>query len=144
MPQQYRQSLTQKQKRDLVNVLQIGHDFMIRPTTQQAGSRLGTISASIGIPMILSALTGKGAPRMGRSSDGSAPRMGRYESSGGSAPRMGRHRRPTTTGGRTKKKNGKGLLLGRNSPFRKVPIVGAILYRDQRMSNHDLIRWAQY
>ena len=29
--------------------------------------------------------------------------------------------------GSTKAKKGKGLLLGKNSPFNKIPIIGAIL-----------------
>ena len=54
----YQQSLTEKQKRDLLNALQTGNDFTIRPTAQKVGSGLGTILGSIGIPMILNALTG--------------------------------------------------------------------------------------
>ena len=35
----------------------------------------------------------------------------------------------TTTGSKTTKaKKGKGLLLGRDSPLNKIPLIGAILY----------------
>ena len=33
----------------------------------------------------------------------------------------------TTRAKTTKAKKGKGLLLGRNSPFNKIPLIGAIL-----------------
>ena len=57
------------------------------------GGALGTILASIGIPMLLNAITGKGAPRIGR-----------YRSlKGRRAPRMGRYR-PTLSIGRGKKR----------------------------------------
>ena len=94
------------------------------------GSGQGTILASIGTPMLLSALTGKGMK------GGAAPRMGKYRpSTGGSAARMGRYRPPpfmdnwpsTARGGTRKKKKGKVLLLGKNSPFKNVPIIGATL-----------------
>ena len=36
-------------------------------------------------------------------------------------------RAKTTRAKTTKAKKGKGLLLGRNNPFNKIPIIGAIL-----------------
>ena len=56
----YLQSLTEKPKKDLLNALRTGSDFTIPPTAQQVGSGLGTILASISIPILLNALTGKG------------------------------------------------------------------------------------
>ena len=50
--------LTAKQKTDLTNSLQNGSGLQITPT--QSGGFLGILLASIGIPMVLKALTGRG------------------------------------------------------------------------------------
>ena len=52
--------LTEKQKRDILNALQSGSGVVIKPTIKQSGGFLGTLLASIGIPMVLKALTGSG------------------------------------------------------------------------------------
>ena len=52
--------LTAKQKRDILNALQSGSGVVIKPTIKQSGGFLGTLLASIGIPMVLKALTGSG------------------------------------------------------------------------------------
>jgi len=52
--------LTKKQKEDIVNALQAGGQVVIKPTPKQSGGFLGTLLASIGIPMIMKALTGSG------------------------------------------------------------------------------------
>ena len=78
---------------------------------------IGTILASIGIPLVIDAVK--------KLTGGSAVRMG---SKGRGAPRIGRP--PPFIGsweGRGKKKKGQGLLLGKNSPFKNIPLVGAIL-----------------
>ena len=86
-----RQALTQTQKRGFLHAIQTGYDFPIGMTKRQEGSGLGTILASIGIPVILTALTGQGTC-------GSAPRMGLYRPP---PPNMGHW---PMTGGRTKKR----------------------------------------
>ena len=50
--------LSAKQKKDILEALQSGSGVVIKPTKTQSGGFLGTLLASIGIPMILSALTG--------------------------------------------------------------------------------------
>ena len=72
--------LSTKQKNDILNALQSGSGVVIKPTKTQSGGFLGTLLASIGIPMVLKALTGKGAPKMGAPPKGGrgAPRMGAY------------------------------------------------------------------
>ena len=94
-----------------MNALQSGSGVHIKPTKTQSGGFLGTLLASIGIPLALEAvkkLTGRGAPRMGKSRP---PRS--TESKGGKgAPRLGLHRSPPIIGnwgdqygmGRKKKK----------------------------------------
>ena len=88
------------------------------------GNGISTSLASIGIPLAIDAikgLTGRGAVRMRSSRGGAAPRIGRPP------PFIG------TWEGRGKKKKGQkgqkgqGLLLGKNSPFKNIPLVGAIL-----------------
>ena len=81
-------------------------------------------------------ITGKGAPRMG------APRMGSDSiKDGGSSPRVGMYQPPPFFGtldqsGNTvgmgmkkkkQKKTGKGLLLGKNSPFKNIPLLNILL-----------------
>ena len=51
--------LTTKQK-DILDALQSGSGVVIKPTKTQSGGFLGTLLASIGIPMVLKALTGRG------------------------------------------------------------------------------------
>ena len=121
--------LTMKQKKDILEALQSGSGVHIRPTKTQSGGFLGTLLASIGIPMVLKALTGRGAPKIGLPPN---PQGGR------GAPRMGVYQPPPFIGtwdnqvgmgkkANQKKRKGKGLLLGPNSPFNQIPLLGAIL-----------------
>ena len=57
---QYKDLLTAKQKRDILNALQTGSGVHIKPTKKQMGTGIGTILASIGIPMLLNSVMGKG------------------------------------------------------------------------------------
>ena len=55
----------------------------MKPTKTQSGGFLGTLLASIGIPLVLKALTGRGAPKIGlppnpKGGKG-APRIGVYQ-----------------------------------------------------------------
>ena len=64
----YKQFLTTKQKKDIINALQTGTGVHIKPTKVQTGGFLGSLLASIGIPLVIDAikgLTGSGAPQMG-------------------------------------------------------------------------------
>ena len=72
---------------------------------------------------LLKKITGKGAPRVGRPKAGKgAPRIGMYDPP---PPFVGQWEKNTV--GMGKKKKGKGLLLGKNSPFNSIPILGTIL-----------------
>ena len=122
--------LTDKQKRDILNSVQSGGKLVLKPTY---GGFLGTLLASIGIPLAVEAIkkmTG-GAPRMGSKLKGhGAPRFG--------SPRLGMYQTPPFIGtweqarkGGGKKKNqkklGEGILLGKNSPFKNVPLLNILL-----------------
>ena len=120
--------LSNKQKKDILNALQTGSGVHIKPTQNQTGGFLGTLLASIGVPLALEAfkkMTGSGVPRIGK-----APKV-----NGGAAPRLGVYKPPPPFfgtweqggGGSKKKKSGQGLLLGKNSPFNGIPLLGTIL-----------------
>ena len=120
--------LTAKQKKDILDALQSGSGVRIKPTKTQSGGFLGTLLASIGIPLVLKALTGKGAPQIGTpkppKGGKGAPRMGVWQP----PPFMGSWNKKVGMGKKKPtKKKGKGLLLGPNSPFNSIPLVGAIL-----------------
>ena len=57
---QYKDLLTKKQKEQIVSALHTGGRLVVKPSKKQAGGFLGTLLASIGVPLLLNALTGKG------------------------------------------------------------------------------------
>ena len=123
--------LSDKQKKDILNAIQTGSGVHIKPTKNQTGGFLGTLLATIGIPLALEAfkkMTGSGVPRIGKPTKkdgGSAPRLGVYQPP---PPFFGTWEQAGTgkKGGK-KKKLGNGLLLGKNSPFNGIPLLGTIL-----------------
>ena len=128
----YKHLLTDKQKKDILNALQTGSGVHIKPTKVQQGGFLGTLLATVGIPLALEAIkkmTGRGAPQMGQ------PKR-RQPKNGGlvpykSPPFIGSWPDQTIGMGKKKKKpkskKGKGLLLGQNSPFKNVPLLNILL-----------------
>ena len=139
--------LTNKQKEQILSALQSGGQIVVKPSKKQSGGLLGTMLASIGIPLAIEAVKsvfGKGAPRIGRPEGKGAPRIGRPKGGKG-APRLGGpaatlfQRPPPIVGnweqatswgrgmGKKKSKKGEGLLLGSKSPFNNIPILGALL-----------------
>ena len=100
--------------------------MVIRPTKTQSGGFLGTLMVSMGAPLLLNALTVEGlqADSTGSSNTWNGhgmitpyPYM--------SPPFFGTWENPVGMG--VKKEIGKGLLLGKNSPFNSIPILGTIL-----------------
>ena len=72
--------LTPKQKRDLATAHQLMQDMNFRVTKKQVGNGIGTILASIGIPLVIDAvkkLSGGSSVRIGSSRGGASPRIGR-------------------------------------------------------------------
>ena len=128
--------LTKKQKEDIVNALQSGGQLIIRPTARQRGGFLGTLLASIGVPLLLNALSGKGLQNRQACTTG----HGLQNRKGGTRKGHGLQNRPYPYGyapfpppflgqwgDGSKKRTGKGILFGKNSPFDGIPILGAIL-----------------
>ena len=68
--------LTPKQQRDLATAHQLMQDMNFRVTQKQVGNGIGSILASIGIPLVIDALKGGSAVRIGNRG-GAAPRIGR-------------------------------------------------------------------
>ena len=108
--------LTKGQKEQILSAVQSGGQVVINPTVKQRGGFLGSLLASIGIPLALemgSKLFGKGltVPRKGEGlmtmPKPPPPFYGSWEGRG--------------------KKKGRGLLLGPNSPFNHFPLIGTIL-----------------
>ena len=56
----YKHLMTTGQKKDILKSLQTGNGLVIRPTKTQLGGFLGPLLASIGVPLLVNALTGKG------------------------------------------------------------------------------------
>ena len=67
--------LNKGQIRDLARAHRGGEDMLFKITQKQVGNGIGTILASIDIPMIIDAIKGRGGPRMGKSG-GAGPRIG--------------------------------------------------------------------
>ena len=114
---QYKNLLTTKQKEQILASLQSGGQVVVYPTKTQSGGFLGSLLASIGIPLALemgSKLFGKGLSMPRKAGHGlmtmpkpPPPFYGNWEGRG--------------------KKKGRGFLLGPNSPFQNLPLIGAIL-----------------
>ena len=129
--------LTMKQKKDILNAIQTGSGVHIKPTKKQSGGFLSTLLASIGVPLAFEAikkLTGQGAPQMGQPKPRrSQPTKGGlvmpyqlppfYGNWPGNMIGMGTKK---TKKKQKNKKKGQGLLLGKNSPFNSIPLLGAI------------------
>jgi len=147
----YKHLLTMKQKKDILNALQTGSGVHIKPTKVQTGGFLGTLLASIGVPLAIEAIkkmTGKGAPQMGQpkqrpprsvpnkptptnnNQDGGLILPVDYLLFFGSWPDqkncMGTKKRSKKKKDSEKKK-GEGLLLGKDSPFKNVPLLNILL-----------------
>ena len=128
---------TQSQINQINKAYQTGGRSIIKPTRKQIeGGFLGTL-ASIGIPMaiiLVSKMFGSGlqVDRHGSSNTANVyvppppPRSGKgypyYP-----PPFLGTWENPIGMGVKKKKSKGKGLLLGKNSPFNSIPILGTIL-----------------
>ena len=146
--------LTKGQKNDIMRALQTGDDLFIKPTEKQTGGAIGTILASIGIPMLLNAITGKGAGagapgQTSKTSTGSGkytelhqspPFFGSWENYGRFNSGTGKKK---TTTNRKRFDTGKKQSIQRHSTDRRH-ILKPKFYGKKPISNHDLIEWCDY
>ena len=134
-----KEMLTNAQKTLIGKGIQGGCSITLKPTRKQInGGFLGTLAA-IGIPMAIelaSKLFGKGLMPPGRGQGLMPPRREGQGLQVMPKPYLGRPppfygswNQPTIGmgGKKKKKKSGKGLILGKNSPFEGIPLLGAIL-----------------
>ena len=146
----YKHLLTDKQKRDILNSIQSGGQLVMKPTKSQYGGFLGTLLASIGIPLAVEAIkkmTG-GAPRMGSKLEGhGAPRIGMYQP----PPFIGTWEQARKGGGKKKKskKVRSRTFAGKKQSIQKRPslkhsIVKPKFNKHIPMSNFDLLDWCKY
>ena len=143
----YKHLLTTKQKKDILNALQTGSGVHIKPSKTQKGGFLGTLLASIGVPLAINAikkLTGQGAPQMGQPRPRrSPPKPSNINQNGGLVmpyrppPFYGNWpddtigmgtKKPKKTKSKSNKKKaqGRGLLLGKDSPLKNVPLLNIL------------------
>ena len=93
--------LTKGQIRDLAKAYTDNADMMFKVTNKQVGNGIGSILATIGIPMIIDALKGKGIGHGG---------LDRLNKTGSGGPQIGMYPPPfignwPSTSGRGKKNN---------------------------------------
>ena len=149
----YKHLLTDKQKRDILNSVQSGGQLVLKPTKSQYGGFLGTLLASIGIPLAIEAIkkiTG-GAPRMGSdlTKGHGAPRIGMYQP----PPFIGTWEQARKGGGKKKikktEKIRRGIIAGKKQSIQKRTslkhsIVKPKFHKKIPMSNYDLLDWCKY
>ena len=145
----YKHLLTDKQKRDILNSVQSGGKLVLKPTKSQYGGFLGTLLASIGLPLAVEAI---------KKITGGAPRMGSERIKGNGAPRLGMYQPPppfvgtweqARKGGGKKKKIGRWIVAGKKQSIQKNPSLKHSIIKPQfnkkiPMSNYDLLKWCEY
>ena len=152
----YKHLLTNKQKKDILNSLQSGGQLVVKPTKSQYGGFLGTLLASIGLPLAIEAIkkiTGKGAPRMGSDliKGHGAPRLGMYQP----PPFIGTWEQVRKGGGKKKKSSQKNKKVRSRTiarqkqsiqkrPSLKHSIVKPKFHKNIPISNYDLLKWCKY
>ena len=145
----YKHLLTNKQKKDILNSLQSGGELVVKPTKSQYGGVLGTLLASIGLPLAIEAIkkiTGKGAPRMGSDliKGHGAPRLGMYQP----PPFIGTWEQVRKGGGKKKKFRSRTIARQKQSiqkrPSLKHSIVKPKFHKNIPISNYDLLKWCKY
>ena len=167
----YKDLLTKKQKEDIVSALHTGGQLVVKPTKTQSGGFLGTLLASIGVPLLLNALTGKGLQvdrsRPRRSVDVYVPKMPRMQkiqnqstsTNGGlvlpmnyrSPPFIGTWGDQIGLGAKPKKKAKKkkgfrqGTFTRKKQSIQQYPInrSNSISFINKPLSNIDLLNWVK-
>ena len=161
----YKHLLTTKQKKDILNALQTGSGVHIKPTKLkvQTGGFLGTLLASIGVPLAIEAIkkmTGKGAPQMGQPKQRpprSIPKPINDNQDGDlliptyrTPPFYGNWPNGTIgMGTKKKQKKRRGSSTREKFTLQKRPtvkhsVVKPKFHKNVPLSNYDLIKWCKY
>jgi len=162
----YKDLLTKKQKEQIVSAIHTGGQLVVKPTKTQSGGFLGSLLASIGVPLLLNALTGKGLQidkkRSRRSANVHVPKIQNNESissDGGmvlpmdyrSPSFIGTSKNPIGMGVKPKKGTKKKLKKRQRSNSRKKQSVqrdsitgsNSINFVNKPLSNFDLFNWVE-
>ena len=136
--EQIKQLLPLAQQKKLVNSYKSGSGLVLKTGRGQKGGFLGTLLAGIGIPLIAKLLGGSQGDGRLKMFESLLPLIDRGEidvSQSGNGLVI--KSQPTKSGGTVipalkyllsgNKKTGSGLLLGPNSPFSQMPLLGALL-----------------
>ena len=151
----YKDWLTNEQKKQIVNAIHTGGQIVIKPTKSQSGGFLGTLLASIGVPLLLNALTGKGLQVDRERSRRSVPVYVPKNTNGGLVlpadyrppPFYGTWKQPIVGMG-VKKKNlqkRKRVNTGKKQSYQRHPTNRRhiVKFINKPLSNFDLINWVK-
>ena len=147
----YKHLLSAGRKKDILNARQSGGQLVIKPTRTQQGGFLGTLLATIGVPLLLNALTGKGlqADRTGTSNTMSVYVPGGTTNGHGiynpyphmSPPFFGTWENPVGAGVKKKKRKGIAARQKQSIQFNPNSRNNTIKLINKPSSNIDLLHW---
>ena len=148
----YKHLLTTGQKKDILKALQTGNGLVIRPTKTQQGGFLGTLLASIGVPLLLNALTGKGTQVDSTGSPSNTVSVYVPDTTNGhgmynpypymSPPFFGTWNNPVVAGVK-KKRKGKGITARQKQSIQFNPSSrnNTVRFINKPLSDIDLLQW---
>ena len=120
----YKHLLTTKQKQDILNSLQSGGQIVVKPTKSQYGGFLGTLLASIGLPLAIEAI----------------PFIGSWEQ-----VRKGGGKKSSQKNKKVRKRliaRQKQSLQQYTTPWNDT--VKTKFHKNRPISNYDLLKWCKY
>ena len=147
----YKHLLTTGQKKDILKALQTGNGLVIKPTKTQQDGFLGTLLASIGVPLLLNALTGKGTQVDSTGSPSNTVSVYVPDTTNGhgmynpytymSPPSFGTWNNPVGAG--IKKKKGKGTTARQRQSIQFNPNSrnNTVRFINKPLSNIDVLQW---
>ena len=149
---QYKDLLTKKQKEQIASAIHNGGQIFVKPSKKQMGGFLGTLLASIGVPMLINALTGRGLQvdnkRSKKSPNVYVPKGGNIVPYQINPPFIGSWDNPIGMGVKKKKKNSKKGARPASREKQSIqqhPITRSNILRfiNKPLSNFDLLNWVK-
>ena len=149
---QYKDLLTKKQKEQIASAIHNGGQIFVKPSKKQMGGFLGTLLASIGVPMLINALTGRGLQvdnkRSKKSPNVYVPKGGNIVPYQINPPFIGTWDNPIGMGVKKKKKNSK---KGSRPASREKQSIqqhsitrnNILRFINKPLSNFDLLNWVK-